>query len=48
VVLFNAAAALLVAGKAGSMNEGLTVARAAINTGQASEVLNTLRRMCPA
>jgi len=48
VVLFNAAAALLVAGKAGSMNEGLTVARAAISTGKASEVLNTLRRMCPA
>jgi anthranilate phosphoribosyltransferase len=48
VVLFNAAASLLVADKAASLNEGLALARVSINAGQAREVLNVLRRMCPA
>jgi anthranilate phosphoribosyltransferase len=48
VVLFNAAAGLLVAGKAASLHEGMELARAAVNSGRASAVLNMLRRMCPA
>ena len=46
-VLLNAAAALLVAGKATSLKEGVSMARAAIDSGQALARLNLLRAISP-
>jgi anthranilate phosphoribosyltransferase len=46
-VLLNAAAALLVAGKAPSLKEGVPMARAAIDSGQALARLNQLRAISP-
>ena len=46
-VLLNAAAALLVAGKAGDLKEGVGLARASIDSGQALARLNTLRTISP-
>jgi len=46
-VLLNAAAALLVAGKATSLKEGVPMARAAIDSGQALARLNLLRAISP-
>jgi anthranilate phosphoribosyltransferase len=47
VVLLNAGAALLVAGKAASLSTGVELARASIDSGRARAVLESLRRMCP-
>lgn len=46
-VLLNAAAALLVAGKVGDLIEGVGLARASIDSGQALARLNTLRQISP-
>jgi anthranilate phosphoribosyltransferase len=46
VVLFNAAAALLVAGVASSLSDGLARARDAIDAGRARRALDTLREIC--
>lgn len=46
-VLLNAAAALLVAGKATSLKEGVPMARASIDSGQALARLNLLRAISP-
>ncbi|MEI6797596.1 MAG: anthranilate phosphoribosyltransferase [Pseudomonadota bacterium] len=46
-VLLNAAAALLVAGKAASLKEGVPMARASIDSGQALARLNLLRGLSP-
>lgn len=46
-VLLNAAAALLVAGKAASLKEGVPMARASIDSGQALARLNLLRAISP-
>ena len=46
-VLLNAAAALLVAGKAASLKEGVPMARASIDSGQALARLNLLRVLSP-
>jgi anthranilate phosphoribosyltransferase len=43
VVLLNAAAALLAAGRVGQLEDGLEVAALAIDSGQGSELLETLR-----
>jgi anthranilate phosphoribosyltransferase len=45
IVLLNAAAALLVAGKVGRIQEGLTLAAEAIDSGRAAAVLDDLRRV---
>ena len=46
-VLLNAAAALLVVGKVGDLIEGVGLARASIDSGQALARLNTLRQISP-
>jgi anthranilate phosphoribosyltransferase len=46
IVLFNAAAALLVAGAAGSLGEGLTRARASLDSGRAKTALDRLLETC--
>ena len=46
-VLLNAAAALLVAGKAGDLKEGVGLARASIDSGQALARINILRQISP-
>lgn len=46
-VLLNAAAALLVAGKAADLKEGAALARASIDSGQALARINALRRITP-
>ena len=46
-VLLNAAAALLVAGKVGDLKEGVGLARASIDSGQALARINILRRSSP-
>ena len=46
-VLLNAAAALLVAGKAGDLIDGVGLARASIDSGQALARLNILRQISP-
>jgi anthranilate phosphoribosyltransferase/anthranilate synthase/phosphoribosyltransferase len=43
-ILFNAAAALIVAGKTISLNEGVAMAAAAIDTGRAAKVLDMLKQ----
>ncbi len=48
VVLLNAAAALVVAGRAVDLREGVSHAGAAIDGGGAAAVLDRLRRICPA
>ena len=45
VVLFNAGAALLVAGRAADVHEGLEFARAAIDDGRAAATLDTMTRV---
>jgi anthranilate phosphoribosyltransferase len=45
IVLLNAAAALLVAGKAGRIQEGLALAAGALDSGRAKAVLDDLRRL---
>jgi anthranilate phosphoribosyltransferase len=45
IVLFNAAAALLVAGKVGRIQDGLTMAADAIDSGRAAAVLDRLREL---
>lgn len=47
VVLFNAAAALLVAGAASSLVEGVALAAGSLSSGRARAVLETLRQVCP-
>jgi anthranilate phosphoribosyltransferase len=42
--LFNAAAALIVAGKTISLDEGVAMAAAAIDTGRAAKVLDMLKQ----
>jgi len=42
IVLLNAAAALLVAGKAGTLRDGVTLAAEAIDSGKAFKVLEAL------
>jgi anthranilate phosphoribosyltransferase len=44
-VLFGAAAALLIAGKVQDLPEGVSMARSAIDTGKARQVLEDLRRI---
>ena len=41
-MLLNAAAALFIAGRAGSLAEGMTIAAAAIDTGRARQTLAAL------
>jgi anthranilate phosphoribosyltransferase len=48
VVLLNAAAALLVAGRAGSLRQGVERAADSIASGRAKAALASLRRICPA
>lgn len=45
IVLFGAAAALLIAGKVQDLPEGVSMARSAIDTGKARQVLEDLRRI---
>jgi anthranilate phosphoribosyltransferase len=45
VVLLNAAAALLIAGTVSRIQDGLTMAADAIDTGRAAAVLEDLRRL---
>lgn len=47
VVLLNAAAALWVAGKAGDLREGVSLAAGAIDSGGASRLVDRLRALCP-
>lgn len=47
-VLVNAAAALLVAGKVANLKDGASLARAAIDSGEAKRRIDTLRRITPA
>ena len=47
VVLLNAGAALLVAGKARALREGVAIAAAAIDSGAALGVVERLRDLCP-
>jgi anthranilate phosphoribosyltransferase len=44
IVLFNAAAALVAAGLAGDLKEGVTMAAEAVDSGQAAATLEKLRR----
>jgi anthranilate phosphoribosyltransferase len=46
VVLFNAAAALLIAGRASSLRDGVSLADASLASGAARQALETLRRIC--
>ena len=46
IVLLNAGAALFVAGRSASLSEGVAQAAASIESGKASAVLDTLRRIC--
>ncbi len=46
-VLLNAGAALYVAGKASSIKEGVVVARASVESGNALKMLEGLKRLCP-
>ena len=46
IVLLNAAAALLVAGKASSLHDGLKRASESLDTGSARSVLSRLREVC--
>ena len=46
VVLLNAGAALLVAGRAGSLAEGIAIARESLAGGRARGVLESLRGIC--
>jgi anthranilate phosphoribosyltransferase len=46
IVLLNAGAALLVAGQAGSLGEGIAHARASIDTGRARAALTKLQEIC--
>ena len=46
IVLFNAGAALLIAGRAASVREGMALAAAAIDDGRASRTLAALRAHC--
>jgi anthranilate phosphoribosyltransferase len=48
IVLLNAGAALLVAGVAGSLEQGVKIAAAALESGRAQAALDTLRRVCAA
>lgn len=48
IVLLNAAASLLVAGKAARLQDGLTMAAEAIDSGRAAAVLDDLRRLSQA
>ena len=48
VVLLNAAAALLVAGRVGDLREGVAVASEGISSGRARGVLDRLRQVCAA
>jgi anthranilate phosphoribosyltransferase len=48
VVLLNAGAALVVAGRAADLRAGVALASAAIDGGGAAAVLDRLRRICPA
>jgi len=45
VVLFGTAAALLIAGKAANIRDGVTLAAAAIDSGKAKSVLDKLVRI---
>ena len=47
VVVLNAGAALLVAGRAGTLMEGVWKAGESIDSGRARAALDTLRRICP-
>ncbi len=47
VVLLNAAAALLVAGRAGDLGEGVALASRALDSGDAARVVERLRALCP-
>ena len=47
VVTLNAGAGLVVAGKAGDLREGATLAAQAIDSGAALDILHRLRRACP-
>ncbi|MES2710869.1 MAG: anthranilate phosphoribosyltransferase [Pseudomonadota bacterium] len=47
VVTLNAGAGLVVAGKAGDLREGATLAHQAIDSGAALDILHRLRRACP-
>jgi anthranilate phosphoribosyltransferase len=48
IVVFNAGAALLVAGRATSLADGVTLAAASIDQGHARAALEALREACPA
>jgi len=47
IVLLNAAAALMVAGRAGDLREGVAQAGQALDSGAALHAVETLRRLCP-
>jgi len=46
IVILNAAAGLMVAGKAGSIGDGAAMAASAIDSGAAAKALETLKRIC--
>ena len=47
IVLLNAAAALMVAGRAGDLRAGAAQAGHALDSGAALRVVEALRRLCP-
>ena len=46
VVILNAAAALLVAGRTGTLREGVVAATESLDSGRARQALNRLREIC--